>query len=266
MSARIFFFRIYRYLRYLLFARHRKGHGIHSPFVFNLITVVFRNKISPEVVLEVERIRKKNFSDRRIIKVNDLGAGPVTMKSNNRTVSEIVMNSAVPRKFGILLANLASEFGNPSVVELGTSLGISTMYLAAGCPGSIIYTVEGCAETSEIAKQNFSAAGLENITLLNTSFDEAITRLTDIGIKPGLVYIDGHHRKEHLLRYFRQFSAIAGKNTLIIIDDIHYSQEIEEAWENIRNSGNISCTIDIFRMGLVFFREGMSRTDYVIRY
>jgi len=158
-------------INYLLFSRHGKGHGIHSPFVFNLISDVFRNKIDPAIVLTIENIRKKNLSDKRTIDVLDLGAGSSRMKTNTRRVSEIARYSSVPPKYGILLSNMAAEFGKPVVVEFGTSIGISTMYLAAGCPETLVYTMEGCPETAGIAQKNFSEAGLSNIKLLQGSFD-----------------------------------------------------------------------------------------------
>lgn len=249
-----------------MFSRHRKGHGIHSPFVFDLVSRVMRNKTDRDIVLKIESIRKKNLSDDRVISIQDLGAGSIKMKDNLRRVSDIIKYSAVPAKYGRLLFNMASEFGKSGIVELGTSLGISTLYLAAACPDSMVYTVEGCSATAEIATENFKGYGPGNITLIQESFDTAITDLITKHVKPGLVFIDGHHRKESTLRYFELMAGHCDKGTVIMIDDIHSSGEMEEAWSLIKKNKEVTVTIDIFRMGLVFFREGMSSFDYVIRY
>jgi predicted O-methyltransferase YrrM len=262
----MFFFRISRYLKYLLFSRHRNGHGIHSPFVFDLISRIFRNKINPGIVSMVEGIRVKNISDKRIINVLDLGAGSDMMKSNSRKVSQIARYSAVPAKYGVLLSNLAAEFGKPVIIEFGTSFGISTMYLALADPSNHVCTLEGCRETTEIAAENFRAAGIGNVRLMNGAFDDLLPVLENEGIRPGLVFIDGNHRKEPLLRYFSRMAGMSSERTVIIIDDIHYSSEMEEAWKEIKKYDNVSVTIDLFRMGLVFFRKGMSHFDYVVRY
>ena len=259
------FFRI-KYLRYLLFSRHRSGHGIHSPFLFDLVSRVFRNKTDHHVVLMIENIRKKNISDDRIISVTDLGAGSSRMKSSSRKVSDIVRCSAVPEKYGILLWRMAKESGHRDIVELGTSAGISTMYLACGSPDSAVYTIEGCQATAEIAGENFKMAGIKNITLLTGSFDDNLPELSEKQVRPGLVFIDGNHRKEPTVRYFMQMADISDKETVIIIDDIHSSGEMEEAWLAIKKHERVSLTVDIFRMGFVFFREGINRFDYVIRY
>ena len=260
------FFYSIRFLRYLLISRHIRGHGIHSPFVFDLVARVFRNKINPAIVLNIENIRKKRNTDKRRIHVADLGAGSVRMKNNLKRISDITKYSAVPAKYCSLLANMAQEFGNNSIVELGTSLGLSTMYMAAQRPDTVVYTIEGCPVLSKIAEENFNIAGLENIRLLNGSFDDKLPELIDNGVNPGLVFIDGNHRKEPVLKYFARITEMINMDSVVIIDDIHLSEEMEEAWSEIRKMKNVSFTIDIFRMGMVFFRKGMNHFDYIIKY
>ena len=241
------FFRISGFLDYLLFSRHRNGHGIHSPFIFDLISRVFRNKTANDIVLKIEEIRKRCLSSERIIRVTDLGAGS-------------------SKKYGVLLSALAAEFGKPTVIELGTSLGISTMYIASGCPDSVVYTIEACPETSAIARENFNAEGFKNICFMNESFDEAIPELKKQSVSPGLVFIDGDHRREPVLRYFDQIVEISNSSTVIVLDDIHQSREMEDAWNKVKLHKSVSATVDLYRIGLIFFRRGMSRSDYVIRY
>jgi predicted O-methyltransferase YrrM len=262
----MFFFRISRYLKHLLVSKNRRGFGIHSPFVFDLISRIFRNKIDPAVVLMIEEIRKSNITDKRIISVTDLGAGSEKMKSRLRKVSDIARYSAIPVKYGRLLSNMAAEFGAPAIVELGTSLGISTMYLALAAPGANVYTIEGCLETSEIARENFRIAGSRNIRIMNGAFDDMLPELIKEGISPGLVFIDGDHRKEPMLRYFSRIAEISNDKTVVILDDIHHSAQMEETWNEIRKDEKVSVTVDLLRMGVVFFRKGTSHHDYVVKY
>lgn len=140
------------------------------------------------------------------------------------------------------------------------------MYMAASCPGAELITMEGCPETSGIAAENFSLSGLNNITLLTGSFDELLPGIKSKGVSPGMVFIDGNHRGEPLLNYFSQIAAISGPDTVVIIDDIHITKEMSEAWREIKRHEKVSLSVDIFRMGMVFFRKGMPRYDYIIRY
>jgi len=260
------FFSAAKYLKYILLSHHRKGHGIHSPFVFDLVLRVFRNKTDPDIVCNIEKVRKMLISDHRSIKVLDLGSGADKLKTNLRKVSDIARYSPVPGKYGALLSNLAAEFGKPLIVEFGTSFGISTMYMAASCPESIVYTIEGSPAIAEIAGQNFIDAKLDNVKLFTGSFEEVLPEIMNSGIKPGLVFIDGNHRKEPVLYYFKCMSKISDNKTVMIIDDIYYSKEMEEAWNEIKLDEKVSVTIDIFRMGIVFFRDGINHNDYTIRY
>jgi predicted O-methyltransferase YrrM len=259
-------FRASKYLKYILLSRHRRGHGIHSPFVFDLVTRVFRNKIDPDIVFSIEKVRKRMISDQRWIIVKDLGAGSVKLKTNLRKVSDIARYSPVSQKYGVLLSNMSAEFGEPLIIELGTSLGISTLYMAASSKGTILNTVEGCPETSGIALENFRKSGYDNIEVHTGSFDEVLPVIISRNIKPGLVFIDGDHRKNPVINYFNQIAEISDNKTVIIIDDIHSSKEMEEAWIEIKRFEKVSVTVDIFRMGIVFFREAINHNNYTIRY
>jgi predicted O-methyltransferase YrrM len=126
--------------------------------------------------------------------------------------------------------------------------------------------MEACSETSGIAEENFKEAGLDNIHMMNGSFDSTLPELMKRSIIPGLVFIDGDHRSESVLKYFNKIAEISDSRTVIVLDDIHQSREMEDAWNQIKEHKSVTVTIDIFRMGLVFFRGGMNRFDYVIKY
>jgi predicted O-methyltransferase YrrM len=160
---------------------------------------------------------------------------------------------------------MSKEFGSPFVLEFGTSLGISTMYLAALCPGSIVISLDGCRETSEIASVNFKEAGLTNISLRNGSFDDLLFGIRNEKICPGLVFIDGDHRKEAVIRYFNQVADMSDNNTVVIIDDINLSHEMSEAWWVFQNQWDV--TLSLISSGwVVFFREGLNHFNYMVMY
>jgi predicted O-methyltransferase YrrM len=255
----------FKYLNYILLSGHNKGHGIHSPFVYDLVSRVFRNNVNKDVVAGIEKIRRKMLSDKRIIQVRDLGSGS-GLRTNSRKVSEIAGHSPVPQKYGKLLSKMSAEFGKKTIIELGTSLGISTMYLSAFCPEATVLTIEGCPQTAAIARQNFSEAGFDKIEILEGSFDEILPVFSTMGITPDLIFIDGDHRKEPLLKYFNLLKELSGSKTVIIVDDINYSVEMEEAWSQLKLHPKVSVSIDIYRLGILFFREGINRCDFTIRY
>ena len=258
-------FRYVRYIKYFLFAGHRRGHGIHSPFIFDLINKVFRNKRESEIVLSIEEVRKRLEADSSIINIFDRGAGSKRLKGDRRRISDIARYSSVPKKYGILLYNLAEEFGKEGIIELGTALGISTLYLAYGSPGSIVYTIEGSGEIAQLAGKIFETEGMKNIRLYEGTFEDTLPAVINSGVKPGLVFIDGNHRKEPVLNYFRMIESIAGDETVLVFDDINYSVEMHDAWQEIKRHKRVSATVDLYRMGLVFFREGITHNNYIVR-
>jgi predicted O-methyltransferase YrrM len=138
--------------------------------------------------------------------------------------------------------------------------------MAASCKESTVITIEGSSEIAGIARENFINAGLKNITVLEGSFEDILSDLDLKNLKPGLVFIDGDHRKEPVINYFNKMAEVSDSKTVIIIDDINYSREMAEAWNEIKLNRKVSVTIDIFRMGICFFREGINHNNYIIRY
>lgn len=258
---------LFKYLRYFVTSSNGRGHGIHSPFVFDLVTQVLRAQERPAVFGRIEALRRSLRRDDRRLKVEDLGAGSVADNARERRVGDIAALAAKPARFGRLLHRIAAHYGCGTVLELGTSLGISTAYMASAPPVRRLVTLEGAGQVATVAEENFARLGLANIELIRGDFDQtlavALERLPD----PALVFFDGNHRKEPTLRYFRQCLGTAGEDAIFVFDDIHWSRGMEEAWAEIRRDPRVTCTIDLFFVGIVFFRRSFRQPQhFTIRY
>jgi predicted O-methyltransferase YrrM len=214
---------------------------------------------------KIELLRKKLLASQRQIDVTDMGAG----KSGKRTISEIAQRSAKSAKYCQLLFRIAYHLKPATILELGTSLGISTNYLASADPKAKIITIEGCPNTAAEAKKNFESLGLKNIESVIGNFDSTLPavlansqQLTAIG----LIFIDGNHRKEPTINYFSQCLSHATNDSVFIFDDIHWSDEMEEAWEEIKAHPQVTVTIDLFFLGLVFFRKEQAKENFTVRF
>ena len=152
-----------KYLRYYFSASNSKGHGMHSPFVFEFITNVLNDKTNYPAYSQVENLRQQLLKDQTLLMVEDFGAGSVVDKSNHRSIASIAKNAAKPAKFGQLLYRMVRQYQPKTILELGTSLGITTSYLSLAKPDAIIITMEGAASIAEIARQNFKTLQLQNV-------------------------------------------------------------------------------------------------------
>jgi predicted O-methyltransferase YrrM len=251
-----------KYLKYWFLSK--SAHGIHSPFVFVLYNDVIHKKGSYYSFDKIEQLRKKLLLSTKEINVTDLGAG----KSGKRTIAEIAQRSAKSPKYSQLLFRLAYHFKPEAILELGTSLGISTSYLAFANPNSKIITIEGCQNIAAEAKKNFEVLGLKNIESIVGNFDvalrAALCRLPTATCQ--FIFIDGNHRKAPTLNYFNQCLAQKNNDSLFIFDDIHWSDEMEEAWEEIKKHPEVTVTIDLFFLGLVLFRKEQVKENFIIRF
>lgn len=253
-----------RYLKYLLKAKTR--HGTHSPFVYNLLEEVIYDTRHYYIFDEIEKLRQQLLRDERIINIKDFGAGSKVNPSLKRKVKDLAKNSAKAEKYGQLMFRLIGKFKPETLLELGTSLGISAIYQASAAPKSKVVTMEGCPETAAVAKENLQKLNIENTEIVVGSFDETLPAVLSNISKLDYAFFDGNHRKEPTLAYFKQCLEKVQNDSVFIFDDIHWSDGMEEAWEEIKAHPSVTVTVDLFFVGLVFFRKEQEKEDFVIRY
>lgn len=255
-----------KYLRYYFSAVNGKGHGMHSPFVFEFITSVLNDKTSYLAYSQVENLRQQLLKDQAVVMVEDFGAGSAVDKTNQRSIASIAKNAAKPAKFGQLLYRMVRHYQPKTILELGTSLGITTSYLSLAKPDATIITMEGAKSIAETAQQNFKTLKLQNISIQEGNFDQTLPsfiktlrgsdsyRIEGLSLLD-LAFIDGNHRREPTERYFNQLLPITHNDSILIFDDIHWSADMEQAWETIQQHPSVRCTIDLFFIGIVLFRQ-----------
>ncbi len=284
MSA---WYRIKKYLQYRTLAGNE--HSIHSPFVFKLYTEVISPKEADNknkfcVFDELNKIRAQLLTNSETLEVTDLGAGSKKMR-HTRKISDITKYSVVNQKYGELLFRLTEYFRPSTILELGTSLGLSALYLSKAAPNAKIITVEGCPNTHEFAKKliekNNSVSPLRGddqvgfaernnsrrgSTLVNSRFDEYFVNEI-ANEKFDLVYIDGNHTYEATIKYFHELLKITNENSVLIFDDIYWSEGMTKAWEEIKNHSTVTLSIDLYKIGLIFFRkENKQKEHFCLKY
>lgn len=256
-----------KYFKYYIHAANSKGHGTHSPFVFEFITKVMNDFTKYYDYERVETLRKKLLQDKTEIIVEDFGAGSATTNSNVRTIASIAKSAAKPKKFGQLLYRMVKYYGFGNVLELGTSLGITTAYLALADNTAKITTLEGCGNIAEMARRNFIDLGLNNVDIVRGNFDDTLEEVLIRNNPVDFAFIDGNHRQEPTERYFRQILPYTHNNSILVFDDIHWSAGMEAAWNNIVSHESVTAYIDLFYIGIISFRkEFKQKQEFAVRF
>jgi predicted O-methyltransferase YrrM len=249
------------YLKFL--KRSTNQHGVHSPFVYDLVTKCFYDKTKFSEYALLKDYRNKLLSSREIIEVKDLGAGSRVFKSDKRKIAAIAKNAGISSKRQRLLFRLANYFKPENSLELGTSLGLATAAMALGNTSAKVTTIEGCPATAKVAEAHFSLLKLKNIQLKNKIFEDFF--LEEHTKKYDLVYIDGNHNKEKTLQYFEELLKHTTKDSVLIFDDIYWSATMTEAWEEIKEHPKVTVTIDSFFWGIVCLRHEQQKEHFTIR-
>ncbi len=255
---------ILKYIKYRFIALTK--HDIHSPFVFQLLTEVIQDKTVYSVYKEIEILRSELLKNNEEILIEDFGAGSLKTSTKTRLVAEITRNAAKPAKYAQLLYRLVKHFQPQNLLELGSSLGISTAYMAKACPVTKITTIEGSEAIAKLAVANFKSLNLYNVKVITGNFDVQLPLLLVKIPTFDFVFFDGNHRKIPTLSYFESCLQHKHNDSVFVFDDIHWSAEMEEAWEIIQRSPEVTVTIDLFFIGLVFFRKESTKEHFVIRF
>jgi len=243
----------------------KSRHGVHSPFVYRLVDEVIYDFEAKKVYADIENLRQQLIIDNRMITVTDLGAGSHVNNNRQKRIGDIARNALKPPKLAQLLYRLAAEFKPRNIIELGTCLGTTTLYFQKAAPSAKVITLEGCPETAGIAKETFGKAGINDIELVTGNFDDTLKGVIDKTGQLDFVYVDGNHQKDATLKYFEWCLPKVHENSVLIFDDIYWSEGMKEAWNQIKANPKVTVTVDLFWIGLVFFKQGRVKEDFLIK-
>jgi predicted O-methyltransferase YrrM len=253
-----------RYLSYWLNAVDE--HSLQPPFIFKLYTSVIKSERQYYAFEDIERSRRLLLQDERLIELEEMGAGSKVNKAKKRAVKDLAKHSLTPQKFSRLLYRFIATFQPKHIIELGTSLGINTLYLSYYDSRIRVATFEGCHETAEIARRLFLEHQRKNIELIEGNIDQTLPEYIKNCEPIDLAYFDANHRKEATLRYFESCLQKAHDESIFIFDDIHWSKEMEEAWKAIKKHPKVTLSLDLFEAGIVFFDRQMKKQHYILNF
>lgn len=255
---------IKQYLQYAW--KSKSKYRVHSPFVFQFIGNILESKDKNVFSIHNNIIKYYSKNINPISIIENAGAGSKAINSQNIGIQDYIKKVGLPKKYGKVLANISNYYECTNIVELGTSLGISTSYLASN-EKSNIYTIEANPAIYKMSSEAFSHLEQKHVHCIEGYFDNVLPKLIQDLPNFSLVFIDGDHNKEATLRYFNICLSHINEQSILVFDDIYWSNEMHEAWEEIKKHEKVRLSIDLFRMGLVFFRkEQLTKEDFVLWY
>lgn len=239
-------------------------HSLHSPFIYGFYKDVIKKEKHVAVFQGIENVRNDLLVDNRKIKIDDLGAGSIVTNSLTRKISSIAKSAVTSSKDSRLYCRILDHIEAQNILELGTSLGINTMYLASNKFVKNIYTVEGCKQTAAVAKTNFSSFRTDKINLIEQPIEQALVHVFNRINSLDVILFDANHTYEATLKYYKMCKPYIHEHSILIFDDIHWSHGMTLAWEEIKKEIEVTLTIDLFDLGLVFFKKDLEKENYVL--
>ena len=274
-------FRIYNYFIYRLKAVNQ--HGVHSPFVFDLLINVIYNRNNYYCYKTIENIREQLLNSKKTIQVIrtehivctiDIGKSNPEgnfdqdnkIKKVEKTVAQITKGSSKSAKYSQLMFRLVNHFQPSQILEIGTSFGIDTAYMAASNSKTEIITIEENREFAEIANRNFKQLKLKNIEQNIGNIDAILPGILGKYQKLYFVYFDENHSKQNTLDYFYCCLEKVDETSVFVFANMYMSSQMKEAWDEIKNNDQITVTLDLFFICIVFFRKEQVKQHFLIKY
>jgi predicted O-methyltransferase YrrM len=254
-----------KYINYKLTAYTE--HDLHSPFLFNFYMELIKNMHPFGDFEDLNIIRKDLQTNSTSIEISDFGAGSKKLKSNRRQVNDIAKHGIAQKKQAEFLYRLLNKFNPKTVIELGTSIGLTSLYLSKAVPKSTIYTIEGCPNLYQFSKHLFKEQLVSNIVSINGNFNTEFPKLLSQIDSLDFLYLDGNHAYEPTMDYFKL--ALEKKNThsIFVFDDIYWSEGMQQAWKEICDHKEVTLSLDLFYFGIVFFRtENKEKEHFVLKF
>ena len=267
-------FRVLSFLRHQLTAWNTGGEGIHSPYLFYWVRHCLYDSNRYYAFDRIEKQRSAMLRSAETLTVTDYGTGKD--RQAVRSVRDIAATSLEKAKNARILFRLVRFLGDKelngtsendalNILELGTSLGITTAYLASPSSKNKVVTMEGSQALVNMARNNWKTIGLNNITVVEGNIDDKLKCVLEEFQRVDLVFMDANHTKEATLRYWEAIMPFIEKKSVIVLDDIHWSRDMESAWKTIRQDERVSCTMDLYDMGLVFFDPAYLHKHFRLR-
>ena len=249
-------------LQYILRAHYRKGHWVHSPFTFHTLNYVIFERTPYYSFNIIESLRQQLLHDNTTLTLQPLG----TSQAKTTTIARELKNSTKSPRQAQLLQRLCASNQSHYIIELGTNLGLSTAYLASNNSNSQVYTLEGQPQLCQIAQQNFKQLHLNYIQLIEGIINNTLPTLIQQIPQIDLIFIDANHQYQATINYYKLAKSKVHKNTIIVFDDIHWSEGMQQAWNEIRQDPDIRLAIDIFHMGIVWFNTDIPKQHYIVAF
>lgn len=242
-------------------------HGLHSPFVYQLAGEVLYDKNHYPEYEALHRQRKRLLSNRNLIETVDFGAsaGSKEFITYRTRVQQLVKRRSHAERFNQLLFRLSHHFKPEYIIEFGTAAGLGAAALALGNPDSKVITLEGCASMAQVAANSFERLEARNVNIVIGNFNQTLPEVLNEMPRLDLVFFDGNHQKMPTLDYFKHCLTKAHADSVFIFDDIHWSADMDDAWNEIRNNDQVSLSIDLYQFGLVFFRKGIAKQHFTLK-
>lgn len=249
------------YIKYCFTSGHQHGFGIHSPYLFHLVTRIIEEDLPYYKYSLIEKVRKlMSQVDERIGVFNDDGTKRL------RKIKSVVGDYAITPKYGQLLFRLVNYYKPSVILEYGTTCGISTMYMAAPNSKTSVYSLSKQPEMADLSQSMCERIAMHNIKRSKaTDLMAEAQRLVQEMPEDDFLYINSATPAE-VSTLVNLRMARNGKRFFIVVPNPYTTDEMWNVWQALKADERVKLSINIFNLGILIANENLQKEDFILRF
>lgn len=243
------------YIKYLFCSRHWRGYGVHSPFAFELVTRVIEEDLPYYKYGLVERVRKSQKMSKR----------PLVVDGRESQLRDLVAGNVDPA-YAQLLFRLVNRYKARNVVETNMRTGIASMYLAAPDSKVKVTTFGNEKALNELALHYMKETGFRNVRVVQGTAEEKLQEVMGELDTLDLLFVNDCASGSDLDDRIGVCMPKTASQTIFVVEGIYANESMTASWKRLQADSRVRVTVDLFRYGLVFFKDNLQKEDYYVRF
>ncbi|MDD2435944.1 MAG: SAM-dependent methyltransferase [Massilibacteroides sp.] len=223
--------------------RYRKGHGVHSPFVFNFITKVIDERAAYYCLKDIELTRKKFFYE-----------------------NEPFHKWEIRPKYGALLMRISNYLKPQNLLLIGSDLSFSALYSSSYASTTRCVVLEEKTEIAAFSRSVIEKHRAKNILLKEGVYQKTVSEVLEHTDKLDFVYFGYPNDSALDIPVFECILPHLHEHSVLILRGIRKTKDRKEFWNRLCARPEVSVTIDVYELGIAFFNHKIHKKNYIVSF
>lgn len=239
--------------------RHGRGYGVHSPFVYALITKVIEEQHPYYCYQDIDKLRKQYLFRTDAVTYPDRRG---SNRQHRVPIGRLLKREAITARKGMLLFRLANYYKPVHLLQIGSSYDFSAVYLSAYAKGLSFHVLEAVSAFVPVSREMYGKAAFNPITLHTGDYETTLPGVLKDLRSVDLVFFNTCHEQNDPVRLFRECIKQASPQAIFIFNEIKSNRLMRACWQEVCASSGVTVTVDLYTIGIAFCDPKLHKRTY----